>query len=163
VAANCWFVPNTIDGFPGVTAIETRAAGATVRVVDPLTVPELAATVVVPTPVPVARPPLEIVATPCDEELHVTVLVRSCVLPSVYVPVAVNWLLLPKIMVGIAGVTVIESNAAALTVYVVEPLIPPELAVMIVCPAEALLAKPVLLRVAMLGLEEIQVVVLVMS
>ena len=79
---NCWFVPDAIEGFPGVTAMETRAAAATVRVVDPLTVPELAAMVVVPTPVPVARPPLEIVATPCDEELQLTVLVRFCELPS---------------------------------------------------------------------------------
>jgi hypothetical protein len=82
VAVNCWFVPNAIEGFPGVTAMETRAAVVTVRVVDPLTVPELAATVVVPTPVPVARPPLEIVATACDEELLFTVLVRFCELPS---------------------------------------------------------------------------------
>jgi len=76
VAVNCWFVPDTTDGFTGVTAIETRVAVVTVRVVDPLTVPELAATVVVPMPVPVARPPLEMVATPGDEELQVTVLVR---------------------------------------------------------------------------------------
>ena len=79
---NCWFVPNAIEGFAGVTAMETRAAAVTVRVVDPLTGPELAATVVVPTPVPVARPPLAMLATPCDEELQVTVLVRFCVLPS---------------------------------------------------------------------------------
>jgi hypothetical protein len=83
VAVNCWFVPNAIEGVAGVTAMDTRAAAVTVRVVDPLTVPELAATMVVPTPVPVARPPLEIVATPGDEELQFTVLVRFCVLPSV--------------------------------------------------------------------------------
>ena len=62
--------------------MDTRAAAVTVRVVDPLTVPKLAATVVVPTPAPVATPLLEIVATPGDEELQVTVLVRFCVLPS---------------------------------------------------------------------------------
>jgi hypothetical protein len=62
--------------------METRAAVVTVRVVDPLTVPELAATVVVPTPIPVARPPLEIVATPWDEELQFAVLVRFWELPS---------------------------------------------------------------------------------
>jgi len=82
VAVNCWFVPDAIEGFLGVTAMETRAAVVTVRVVDPLTVPELAATVVVPIPVPVARPPLEIVVTPCDEELQLTALVRFWVLPS---------------------------------------------------------------------------------
>jgi len=80
---NCWVVPDVIEGFAGVTAIDTRVAAVTVRVVDPLTVPELAPIVVVPTVAPVARPPLEIVATAGDEELQVTVLVRFCVLPSV--------------------------------------------------------------------------------
>jgi hypothetical protein len=83
VAVNCWFVPNAIDGFGGVIAIETRAALVTVRVVDPLTVPELAAIVVVPVPLPVAKPPLEIVAAAGEEELQVTVPVMFCVLPSV--------------------------------------------------------------------------------
>ena len=83
VAVNCWFVPNAIDGFAGVIAIETRAALVTVRVVDPLTVPELPEIVVVPVPFPVARPALEIVATAGEEELQVTVPVMFCVLPSV--------------------------------------------------------------------------------
>ena len=63
--------------------MDTRVAAVTVRVVDPLIVPELAPMVVVPTLLPVARPPVESVATAGDEELHVTVLVRFCVLPSV--------------------------------------------------------------------------------
>jgi hypothetical protein len=71
-----------MEGFAGVTAMETRVAVVTVRVVDPLTVPKVAATVVVPTPAPVARPLLEIVVTACNEELHVTALVRFWVLPS---------------------------------------------------------------------------------
>lgn len=76
VAVNCCFVPNAIEELLGVTAIETRAAVVTVRVVDPVTVPELAAMVVTPTPVPVANPPLEIVATPICEELQFTAPVR---------------------------------------------------------------------------------------
>ena len=82
VAVNCWFAPNGIEGFKGVTAIETSAAVVTVRVVDPVTIPELAPMVLVPTPVAVARPLLEIVATPGDEEVQFTVLVRFWVLPS---------------------------------------------------------------------------------
>jgi hypothetical protein len=66
-------------------------------------------------------------------------------------------------MLGTAGVTVIETNAAEVTVKLVEPLIAPELAVIVVCPVEALLAKPVLLMVATLELEETQVAILVMS
>ncbi len=76
VAVNCCFVPNAIEEFPGVIAIETRAALVTVRVVDPLTVPELAAMMVAPAPIPVANPALEIVATPGCEELQFTTLVR---------------------------------------------------------------------------------------
>jgi len=76
VAVNCCFVPNAIEEFPGVIAIETRAALVTVRVVDPLTVPELAAMMVAPAPIPVANPALEIVATPGCEELQFTTPVR---------------------------------------------------------------------------------------
>jgi hypothetical protein len=76
VAVNCCFVPKAIEEFPGVIAIETRAALVTVRVVDPLSVPELAAIVVLPAPVPVANPTLEIVATPGCEELQFTTPVR---------------------------------------------------------------------------------------
>ena len=73
---NCCFVPNAIEEFPGVIAIETRAALVIVRVVDPLTVPELAAIVVVPAPVLVANPALEIVATAGCEEVQLTEVVR---------------------------------------------------------------------------------------
>ena len=83
MAVNCWFVPKAIDGLAGVTTIETRAALVTVRVVDPLIVPEVAAIVVVPVPVPVASPALEIVATAGEEELQVTVPVMFCVVASV--------------------------------------------------------------------------------
>ncbi len=74
----------------GVTAIETRAAGATVRVVEPLTEPDVAVIVVLPCATLVASPELLMVATAAVDELHVTVFVRFCVLPSVNVPVAVN-------------------------------------------------------------------------
>src|SRR5690349_10780494 len=108
--------------------MDTRVAAVTVRVVDPLTVPERAPTVVVPTLVPVASPPLEMVATPGDEELHVTVLVRFWVLLSVYVPVAVNCWFVPDEIDGFAGVTAIDTKVAAVTVRVVDPLTAPELA-----------------------------------
>ena len=71
-----------IEGEAGVTAIETRVAAVTVMVVDPVTLPELALMVVVPTPMALARPPGEIVATVPTEELQLTVVVRFCVLPS---------------------------------------------------------------------------------
>jgi hypothetical protein len=44
VAVNCFVVPLAIDGFAGVTAIDTSvgAVAVTVRVVEPLTAPEVA-------------------------------------------------------------------------------------------------------------------------
>ena len=79
---NCSVCPLGTEGADGVTAIDTRVAVVTVMVVDPVTLPEAAVMVVVPTPVAVARPPAEIVATVAAEELQVTVVVRFCVLPS---------------------------------------------------------------------------------
>ena len=82
MAVNCCVCPFAIEGAAGVTAIETRAAAVTVRVVDPVTLPEVALIVVVPTPPALASPLAEMVATVPAEELQVTVAVRFCVLPS---------------------------------------------------------------------------------
>jgi hypothetical protein len=79
-----------IDGFAGVTDMDTTVAGVTVSVVLPLMLPELAWMVVEPVPAAVARPAVLTVATVTAEELHVAVLVRFCVVPSLKVPVAVN-------------------------------------------------------------------------
>jgi hypothetical protein len=69
-------------------------AVVTVRVVKLETEPNEAEIVVVPTPELVAKPLepvlLLITATVAVEEVHVTDDVRSCVLPLVYEPVAVN-------------------------------------------------------------------------
>ena len=43
----------------------------------------------------VAKPVVLIVVTVVLEEIHVTELVKFCVLPSVKVPVAVNWSVVP--------------------------------------------------------------------
>jgi hypothetical protein len=76
VATNCSVVPVKIEGFVGVTAIDCSVASVTVNVVDPLTAPDVALIVDVPTPAPVARPPAVIVAAAVFDELHVAVLVR---------------------------------------------------------------------------------------
>jgi hypothetical protein len=84
--------------------------------------------VVVPRPTAVASPAVLIVATVAAEELHVAVLVRFCVLASVYVPVAVNCCVLPLVIEGLAGVTAIDTSVAAVTVSVVLPETAPEVA-----------------------------------
>lgn len=89
VAVNCWFVAGAIETVAGVTAMETREM-VTIRVALLLTLPDVAVMVVEPTALPVASPLLAIVATLVSDELHVTELVKSLLLPSLYWPVAVN-------------------------------------------------------------------------
>src|SRR2546427_13126807 len=103
-------------GFVGVTAIEERVAFVTVSVVFPETPPKVAVIVVVPVATDVAKPceppALLIVATPVLDELHVTWVVRSCVVLSLKVPVAVNCRVVPFAMLGFVGVTAIEERVA---------------------------------------------------
>ncbi len=87
---NCSFVPLAIEGFAGVTAIDTSVAGVTVKVVDPVMPSETALIVLVPAATPVANPPAVIVATLVVTELQLAVLVKFCVELSEKVPVAVN-------------------------------------------------------------------------
>lgn len=87
---NCWVVPAAMDGFAGVTATDANVGATTVNVVDPVTELVVAEIVVVPSATVVANPLLETAAIPGDDELQVDVVVRFLVLPSVYVPVAVN-------------------------------------------------------------------------
>jgi hypothetical protein len=84
--------------------------------------------VVDPVPTALASPAVLTVATAAAEELHVAVLVRFCVLPSVYVPVAVNCCVLPLTTDGFTGVTAIDTSVAAVTVSVVLPETVPEVA-----------------------------------
>jgi hypothetical protein len=66
----------------------------TVKLVEPVTVPDVAVIVVVPLPTAVANPLLPavllIVATPAADELQVTVVVTFWKVPSLNDPVAVN-------------------------------------------------------------------------
>ncbi len=59
------------------------------------------------------------------------------------------------------GVTEIEVNTAAVTVNVAEPLIVPDLAVMVALPCATLVASPPVLTVAIDVAEEVQVALVV--
>src|SRR5688572_12486877 len=146
VAVNCRSAPSGTLGSTGVTAIETRVAAVTVRVAVPEIPPDVAPIVVRPTALVLARPSeptaFEMVATPSSEDDHVTESVRSCVEASVYVPVAVNCRVVPFALLGLAGVTEIETSVAAVTVSVVESEIAPDVAVIVVVPSELELARP---------------------
>jgi hypothetical protein len=90
VAVNCSVLPFTIDGFAGVTAIDTSVAEVTVSTVDPLTLPEIAMIVLDPAAFAVAIPPGAIVAVFVFWDCQLTEALRSFVEPSLYFPVAVN-------------------------------------------------------------------------
>ena len=115
MAVNCKCVPIVSEGFVGIKVIDTNTgpgAVVTVMTVVPLIVPWPAVIVVVPEVTAVARPCLPaallIVATAVMLDVHVTVLVRSRVLPPVNVPVALNCSVLPAEIEGLAGVTKME-------------------------------------------------------
>ena len=146
VAINCCVVPNATEGFAGVTAIDCRIAAVTLIVVLPLIVPAVATIWVEPVPVldtnPAVFARLLIVATVVAFELHCTVLVTSCVLPSVKVPVAVNCWVTPNGMLATAGVIANETNTAGVILKVVDPVTFPEVAVTPVLPTARLVASP---------------------
>jgi hypothetical protein len=157
VAENCCVLPLVTDGFVGVTAIEARTGAVTVSVADPEIVPEVALIVAVPCPVPVASPELFSVATARLVEPQAALEVRSCVVLSVYVPVAVNCWVLPLGTDGFTGVTAIDTNAGGATVRVVVPTMEPEVALMFVLPCSRVVANPVLLIVATVCCDDCQV------
>src|SRR5271154_1854511 len=157
VAVNCCVAPLVIEGFAGVTAIDCSVADVTVRTVEPLIAPDVALIVEVPTPAPVASPDVLIVAAVVVAELHVTVLVRFCVEPSLNVPIAVNCCVAPLVIEGFAGVTAIDCSVAAVTVRSVEPLIDDDVAEIVEVPTPAPLARPAALIVAVVVVPEDQV------
>ena len=150
-------------GLTGVTDMKDRIAEVTVRVLFPEIIPEVAVMVAVPAATAVARPLPLTVATDVLDELQVTCVVTSRLVPSEYAPEAANCCVTPTGMLGLTGVTEMEDRVAEVTVRVVLPEIVPEAAVMVAVPAAKAVAKPVLLTVATDGLEEVQVTRVVIS
>src|SRR5712664_2508015 len=161
VAVNCCVAPLVIEGFAGVTAIDTSVVGVTVSSVEPLMLPLVAEIVEVPAPTAVASPVLLIVATvPVpDADAH-TVLLSTCVELSLNVPVAVNCCVAPLVIEGFAGVTAIDTSVAGVTVSSVEPVMLPTVAEIVEVPAPTAVAKPVALMVATPGAADAHTVLL---
>lgn len=84
---------------------------------------------------------------------------------SVKVPMAVNCCVRPFAMLGLVGVTAMDTSAAAVTFKVVDPEIAPSVAVISDVPVVAVVARPLLpaalLMVATAGVSDIQVTMLV--
>jgi len=75
--------------------------------------------------------------------------------------VAVNCCVYPAATDAVPGLTTIEANTGDVTANVAEPVIVPEVAVIIVLPGLTLVASPLLLTVAIVVADEVQVAVLV--
>jgi hypothetical protein len=114
-------------GLVGVTAMETSFAGVTVNVVDPDILPDVPVIVVEPAVAEVASPAPLMAATDVADELQVTDCVRSCVVLSENVPVAVNCSFVPEATLGLAGVIAKETSVAGVTHTVVHPDLFPNL------------------------------------
>jgi hypothetical protein len=72
-----------MEGFAGVTTIDTSVGPVTVSVSAELTtLSSVAVMLLVPVPTPLARPPAAMDPTKEFEEAHVTLFVRFCVLES---------------------------------------------------------------------------------
>src|ERR1019366_3209647 len=119
VAVNCSPAPTAILAAAGDTVTETRTegiggAGVTVSAAVPeiRALGSLAVIVVTPSTTPVASPVFDTVAVVVNDEDHVTESVRSRVLRSEYVPVAVNCSPAPTATLATGGVTVTETRAA---------------------------------------------------
>jgi hypothetical protein len=171
VAVNCCVNPFAMLGVAGDTSMDTSVASVTAKTVLPLTSPLEADKVVLPPPAAVARPfepaALLTVATAVLEEDQVTWSVRSWVELSVKTPVAVNCCVNPLAMLGIAGDTSMDASVASVTVKFVLPFTPPFVAVTVVLPMPAAVARPFelasLLTVATASSDEAQVTCPVMS
>jgi hypothetical protein len=134
VAENWNVMPGGTAALWGLIARDTSVAELTVKEVELTIDPNWAEIVLVPPLRPAAIPKLPILATVGWDEFQITTEVKSCLLPSLKVPVAANCCLAPMTSTGLAGVTAREVNVAWLTVRPVEPVTESKLALILALP-----------------------------
>ena len=122
--------------------------------VDPVTPKADAVTVSVPAFFACKMPLPRMLARLFFEERHVT-FVSVAVLPSLYVPTAVNFSEVPFCTRPFEGEIAIETSVTLETVRVVELLTDPSIAVIVVVPVERLETNPTFVIVATVGVEEL--------
>jgi hypothetical protein len=126
--------------------MDTRVAEVTVSVVNPDILPDVAVNVVEPAAIAAANPfkPVSLLMVPTApvDVLHVTAAVMSCVVLSENVPVAVNCWIVPFTMLGLVGVTAMDTSTAGVTVTSVNPQILPHFAVILAWPGRMALIFP---------------------
>ena len=124
--------------------------------------PDVAVMVDKPVATPVARPVLDIVTTFVFDELQAIVPVIFCAVLSEYVPIAINCCVAFNAMLGLLGVTAIETSiAGAVIVNITDPDILPDkplldVALIVVVPAATAVARPVFEILALLVSVDVQ-------
>jgi hypothetical protein len=156
VAVNCCVLPAATVGALGVTASVTKVPVPIVRTVLPVTPDAEADIVAVPLFLPCAMPVDLIEAIFGFDDFHETPARLEATLPSLNVPVALNFIDVPFSIRGFAGFTVMETKCALETVNVVDPFTEPNAAVIVVLPVATLVAVPRLSMVAVAAEEEVQ-------
>jgi hypothetical protein len=141
-AENGSLVVSAIVTLPCGIASDERLAAFTLNEVLPLTEPEIAVMVTLPRFPAITRPLTVIDAMLFFDELHVTVPVMFCVVPSENVPVAVNCCKVPRGMDALAGLTAIDTKVALVMVRVALEEMLPEVAVMVEVPGAMPIARP---------------------
>jgi len=117
--------------------------------------------VVVPVATELAIPFALMVATFTSVELQLTCVLRICVLPSLKCPVAANCTEVPRAVLVLLGLMVIEVRVAFVTCRDAPPFFPANSAVMVVVPGAIPLAVPASaearLIVATEGVDDVQI------
>ena len=123
---NCWLVLTGIDEAAGDMVMDCKltAAAVTESVADACTVPDCAPIVTVPAADPLANPPPLIDATLVSDELHVTELLMSFVVPSERWAVATNCCVLPIPIAMDAGETTSDETVGVVLDEPDEPDVP---------------------------------------
>lgn len=133
-------------GLVGFTAMDTSVAEVAVSEVEPDILPDSAVIVVEPAATEVANPlepaALLMSATAVVEELHVTVVVTSCVVLSENVPEATNCWFEPLTMLGLVGVMAMDTSVAEVTVTIVDPVMCPHVASILALPCLVAFVHP---------------------
>jgi len=138
----------------------------TFKAIDAETPEKVAVIVVVPTERAVISPcdpnVLLMFAIVVSEELQPAWVVKSCELPSVKVPIALNWTINPLGVEGYGAVTDMDVTRAGLTVNAGDFETPAKVAVIEAIPAETAVICPwdpiVLLTIAIVVSEELHTV-----
>lgn len=162
MTAKGWVVVLAMVGELGVTLIRIRLGGCTVTLELPITDSKAAEIVAVPGLMAEVSPAVLVVAMAGAEEAQVATPLMFWELPSEKEPVASSCLNKPTTIVGLAGLMVMETTVALVTVRLAEALTEPEAAVMVVVPGASPEASPAL-TVAMLGWEEVHLTCEVIS